>query len=64
VYQHDGSDKSQEESGENVGGSCGHVRAVLLSSAPDELVEVKLIIKYYVYDIILLQRTILDSSKI
>jgi len=48
VYQYDGSDKSQEESGENVGGSCGHVRTVLLSRASDELVEVKLIIKYYI----------------
>lgn len=40
LFQHDGADKSQEESGENVGGGRGHVRSVLLSGSPDELAEV------------------------
>lgn len=42
--QHDGTDKSQEEGGENVGGGRGHVCSVLLPRASVELVEVRFII--------------------
>lgn len=49
MRQHDGSDKSQEESGEDVGGGRGHVRPVLFSRAPDKSVEVRRLI----YEILL-----------
>lgn len=41
VFKHDGADKSQEESGEDVGGGRGHVRSVLFSGSHDELAEVR-----------------------